>query len=49
MAEKVIVDANPIISALLGSSARQVLFALRFLFFICTDFRRSVRLEECKT
>lgn len=33
MAEKVIVDANPIISALLGGSARQVLFAEKFSFF----------------
>ena|SRR5271157_5383942 len=33
MVEPVIVDANPIISALLGGSARQVLFAAEFTFF----------------
>jgi predicted nucleic acid-binding protein len=33
MVEPVIVDANPIISALLGGSARQVLFAANFKFY----------------
>jgi predicted nucleic acid-binding protein len=33
MVESVIVDANPVISALLGGSARQVLFADKFTFY----------------
>ena len=33
MAEPVIVDANPIISALLGGSARRVILAAKFTFY----------------
>jgi hypothetical protein len=33
LAEPLVIDANPIISALLGGTAREVLFSHKFLFF----------------
>ncbi|MGD0654087.1 MAG: PIN domain-containing protein [Thermoguttaceae bacterium] len=33
MAEPLVIDANPIISALLGDTARELLFSHKFLFF----------------